>query len=70
MTVEVALAPQNQAGLNSALQAIYTEGSSQYHQFLSAGQFDAQYAPSAAVRGAVASYLASEGVAMTPSPGE
>jgi subtilase family serine protease len=70
MTVEVALAPQNQAGLNSALQAIYTEGSSQYHQFLSAGQFDAQYAPSAAVRGAVASYLASEGltVASTNSP--
>jgi subtilase family serine protease len=62
MTVEVALAPQNQAGLNSALQAIYTEGSSQYHQFLSAGQFDAQYAPSAAERGAVASYLASEGL--------
>jgi kumamolisin len=70
MTVEVALAPQNQAGLNSALQAIYTEGGSQYHQFLSAGQFDAQYAPSAAERGAVASYLASEGltVASTNSP--
>jgi subtilase family serine protease len=70
MTVEVALAPQNQAGLNSALQAIYTEGSSQYHQFLSAGQFDAQYAPSAAERGAVASYLAREGltVASTNSP--
>lgn len=70
MTVEVALAPQNQAGLNSALQAIYTEGSSQYHQFLSAGQFDAQYAPSAAERASVASYLASEGltVASTSSP--
>jgi subtilase family serine protease len=70
MTVEVALAPQNQAGLNSALQAIYTEGSSQYHQFLSAGQFDARYAPSAAERGAVAAYLASEGltVASTNSP--
>jgi len=70
MTVEVALAPQNQAALNSALQAIYTQGSSQYHQFLSAGQFDARYAPSAAVRGAVASYLANEGltVASTNSP--
>src|SRR5215469_12361555 len=70
MTVEVALAPQNQAGLNSALQAIYTQGSSQYHQFLSAGQFDAQYAPSAAERASVASYLASEGltVASTNSP--
>jgi subtilase family serine protease len=70
MTVEVALAPQNQAGLNSALQAIYTEGSSQYHQFLSAGQFDAQYAPSAAERASVASYLAGESltVASTNSP--
>ena len=70
MTVEVALAPQNQAGLNSALQAIYTQGSSQYHQFLSAGQFDARYAPSAAERASVASYLAGEGltVASTNSP--
>ena len=70
MTIEVALAPQNQAGLNSALQAIYTEGSSQYHQFLSAGQFDAQYAPSAAEHASVASYLANEGltVASTNSP--
>ena len=70
MTVEIALAPQNQAGLNSALQAIYTEGSSQYHQFLSAGQFDARYAPSAAERASVASYLAGEGlaVASTSSP--
>jgi subtilase family serine protease len=70
MTVEVALAPQNQAGLNSALQAIYTEGSSQYHQFLSAGQFDARYAPSAAERASVASYLESEGltVGSTNSP--
>ena len=70
MTVEVALAPRNQAGLNSALQAMYTEGSSQYHQFLSAGQFDAQYAPTAAERAAVASYLAGEGlsVASTSSP--
>ncbi|HET6187069.1 MAG TPA: S53 family peptidase [Trebonia sp.] len=70
MTVEVALAPQNQAGLNSALQAIYTEGSSQYHQFLSAGQFDAQYAPGAAERASVASYLAGAGltVASTSSP--
>jgi kumamolisin len=70
MTVEVALAPQNQAGLNSALQAIYTKGSSQYHQFLAAGQFDARYAPSAAERASVASYLGSEGltVASTNSP--
>jgi subtilase family serine protease len=70
MTVEVALAPQNQAGLNSALQAIYTEGSSQYHQFLSAGQFDARYAPTATERASVASYLGSEGlsVASTSSP--
>jgi subtilase family serine protease len=70
MTVEVALAPQNQTGLNSALQAIYTEGSSQYHQFLSAGQFDATYAPTAAERASVASYLANEGltVASASSP--
>jgi subtilase family serine protease len=70
MTVEVALAPRNQAGLSSALQAVYTEGSSQYQKFLSAGQFDAQYAPTAAQRSAITSYLTSEGltVAATSSP--
>ena len=41
MTVEVALAPRNQAALNSELQAIYTKGSGQYHQLLPPGQFDA-----------------------------
>ena len=70
MTVEVALAPQNEAGLTSALQAIYTEGSGTYHQFLSAGQFDTRYAPTAAESSAVASYLSNEGlaVASTGSP--
>jgi len=70
MTVEVALAPRNQTGLNSTLQAIYTEGSSQYHHFLSAGQFDAQYAPTAAQTAGVSAYLANEGlsVSATNSP--
>jgi len=70
MTVEVALAPRNQAGLNSTLQAVYTEGSSQYHHFLSAGQFDAQYAPTAAQTAGVSAYLANEGlsVSATNSP--
>jgi len=62
MSVEVALAPRNSAELTSQLQAEYTKGSSQYHQWLAKGAFDARYAPTSAQRSAVASYLRSEGL--------
>ena len=70
MTIQVALRPRNAAGLNSALQAMYTKGSSSYHHWLAAGRFDALYAPAAAQRSAVAKFLTSAGlkVAASPSP--
>ena len=70
MSVEVALEPRDQAGLASSLTAVYETGSSQYHQWLAKGEFDAKYAPSAAERGAVESYLRGQGlsVAATDSP--
>ncbi len=67
MSVEVALAPRNTAALNSELRAAYTEGNSGYHQWLAKGQFDARYAPTAAVRAAVAKYLRSAGLRIAAS---
>jgi subtilase family serine protease len=67
MTVEVALAPRDAAGLSRALTAAYTQGSASYHRWLAKGAFDAQYAPSAAQRTAVTSYL--RGAGLTVSAG-
>ena len=70
MSVQVALAPRDGAGLNAELKAVYTEGSTQYDRFLSKGQFDARYAPTTATTNAVAAYLRSQGltVSSTDSP--
>ena len=70
MSVQVALAPRDGAGLNAELKAVYTEGSGQYDQFLSKGQFDAKYAPTTATTNAVAAYLRGQGltVSSTDSP--
>jgi subtilase family serine protease len=70
MSVEVALAPRNERGLNAELEAVYTKGSGQYDHFLAKGQFDARYAPTAAPTAAVTSYLRGQGltVSTTDSP--
>ena len=65
MTVEVALAPRDEAGLNAELRAVYTKSSPQYGKFLRAGQFDARYAPTTATRNSVEAYLRDEGLAVS-----
>jgi subtilase family serine protease len=67
MSVEVTLAPRNTAALDSELRAAYTQGSSGYHKWLAKGQFDARYAPTQAVRAAVAKYLESAGLKIASS---
>jgi subtilase family serine protease len=67
MSVEVALTPRDEAGLNSELNAVYTEGSGQYQKFLAKGQFDQLYAPTNATTSAVTSYLTSEGLSVSPT---
>jgi kumamolisin len=62
MAVEVVLAPRDAAAMKSALAARYERGSATYHQWLTAGQFDARYAPTSATRASVASYLKSAGL--------
>jgi subtilase family serine protease len=70
MTVEVAVAPRDESGLTTQLQAVYTKGSGQYHHFLAKGQFDARYAPAANTVSEVESYLRGQGlsVSATDSP--
>jgi subtilase family serine protease len=58
MSVEVALAPRDEGGLNRMLSALYTKGSTSYHRWLAKGQFDQRYAPSTATRTAVDRFLA------------
>ena len=68
MSVEVALAAEEQRRARAARsRSMYTKGSSSYHQWLHTGQFDARYAPTAATREAVVSYLKSEGLTITKS---
>jgi subtilase family serine protease len=67
MSVEVALAPRDGAGLAHTLKAMYTKRSSSYHNWLPTGQFDARYAPTTATSQAVRNYLTSEGLTITTS---
>jgi len=70
MSIEVALAPRNAAGLNTLLRSLYSKGSGRYQRWLAKGQFDARFAPTAATRSAVGKYLRQEGlkVAASSSP--
>jgi subtilase family serine protease len=67
MQVEVAVAPRDEAGLNSMLAALYDKNSPSYHRWLSTGQFDARYAPTPASRDAVAKFLSGSGLTVAPS---
>ena len=67
MTVQVALRPRNAAGLNRSLRAMYTKGSGSFHHWLAKGAFNARYAPTAATRNAVASYLRQPGLTVRPA---
>jgi len=62
MSVDVVLQPGNEAGLNSLLESQYTPGSADYGQWLAAGQFDSQFAPSRATVQAITSYLQGDGL--------
>ena len=67
MQVEVAVAPRDEAGLNSLLAALYDKNSPQYRHFLTTGQFDARYAPTPAARDAVTKFLSGSGLTVVQS---
>ena len=67
MQIEVAVAPRDEAGLNTMLAALYDKNSPSYHRWLSTGQFDARYAPTPAAQSAVAKFLSTSGLTVVPS---
>jgi subtilase family serine protease len=64
-TAKVWLAPRNQAQLAALAKAVSDPASSQYHSFLSHGQYVAQYAPTSAQVSAVTSWLKSAKLSVT-----
>ena len=65
MSVEVVLAPRDQAGMNRSLSALYNPASASYHRWLSRGQFARLYAPSAASLARVNGALRGAGLAVS-----
>jgi kumamolisin len=68
MPVSLVLQSGNSANLNSTLNALYTPGNPLYHQWLSKGDFNKQFAPSAAETAQAESFLKSAGFTITSSP--
>jgi Pro-kumamolisin, activation domain/IPT/TIG domain len=68
--LDVALAGRNPTGLAAAVNAVSTPGSPQYRHYLTAGQFAAQFGPTAAEVGQVSAVLRAEGLTIgAPQPG-
>jgi len=67
MTVEVVLAPGNQAQLDDLLANAYDPGNPSYHQWLATGEFYARFAPSSAQVAAVSEHLQANGLVIQPS---
>ncbi len=61
MTVEVEL-QQNDAAINAMAGAIYNPSSPQYHHFLSKGEFNRMFGPSASATASVRNFLTSHGL--------
>ena len=67
ITVTMVLKPNNETQLNNLLNAMYTPGSSQYHNWLGKGQFNALFAPTTAQRAQVTSFLQKAGLKVVNS---
>jgi hypothetical protein len=59
------LKPPKQEEENAFLEALYKEGSPEYHKFLTAEQFNERFAPSAADEQAVVDWVTSQGLTVT-----
>jgi len=62
LSLSVVLPPSNGAGLKTLLANLYDPSSSQYHQWLGKGQFDAQFGPLPSQVASVESWLHGRGV--------
>jgi subtilase family serine protease len=68
MTVEVVLAPSNEAQMTELLQNLYDSTGASYQQWLGTGEFYSRFAPSDAQIAAVQSHLQSYGLVVQTSP--
>jgi subtilase family serine protease len=68
MTVDVVLAPRNQADLDEMLTSVYDPKHPNYQQWLPKGEFSSRFAPGADQIAAVAAYLQSSGLTVEQSP--
>jgi subtilase family serine protease len=67
MSVEVVLAPRNNAELQSLLESVSSPKSKSYAKWLKSGQFDTDFAPTRAEVTSVERYLVSQGLTVTKS---
>lgn len=67
ITVTVSLELNNTAQLEPLLESVYTQGSPQYHQFLTTQQFQERFAPSAATIAAVTRQFEAAGLTVSRS---
>jgi subtilase family serine protease len=67
MSVEVALAPRDEAGLDRELAAVYDPAGGQYQHWLAKNQFNNRFAPASGTRDRVVSYLRASGLTVTNS---
>jgi len=65
ISVTVSLQLSNAGQLETLLESIYTQGSPQYHQFLTPQQFQERFAPSAATIAGVTQHLQAAGLSVT-----
>ncbi len=62
LTIELALHPNNQAGLDSLVSSLYDHKSPQYHKWLPTGAFAARFGPTSSQVAAVWSFLSQAGL--------
>ncbi|MBS0421323.1 MAG: S8/S53 family peptidase [Proteobacteria bacterium] len=67
MTVDVVLAPSNQAELSNLLTAVYDQKNAKYHQWLAKGEFESRFAPSGARVAELTGYLQASGLTVEKS---
>ncbi len=67
MTVDVVLAPSNQAELSELLASVYNPKSAQYQQWLAKGEFYSRFAPSSTQISEITAYLQASGLTVEHS---
>src|ERR1700755_246325 len=67
MTIDIVLAPDNQAELTSLLTAVYDQNGPKYQQWLASGEFESRFAPNAARVAELTGYLQAGGLTLEKS---